>query len=198
MSDPAWPDIDATKLDAARRQLDAAIRLLFACDYALAVHTLAHAAFGVLKGVAEHRGATRVLDRAAEDATRYPKGKYWQDFNRVANFLKHSDKDPSGYLAGVPEEVNEALIFLCCEIYSDLSAILTPEIEGFALWFRSIDFADIEDVEEPFISWVSENQELLHAEDRETLLRIGADLVRRLRAHYHEKAQAHTSMGGHL
>lgn len=184
MTDVAWPEIELSKLDAARRQLDAAIRLLFANDDPVAVHTLAHAAFGVLKGIAEHRGGSRVLAHAAGEASRYSSGKYWLDFNLAGNFLKHSDKDPTGYLSGIPEEINEALIFLGAEIFRDLGASLTAEIEAFSLWYRAIDFTDIEGVEEPFISWVTENAERLHAEDRSSLLLIGADLLRRYQTHY--------------
>lgn len=194
MTDSAWPVIEATKLDAARRQLDVAIRLLFAREDALAVHTLAHAAFGVLKGIAKYRGVERVLKSAAVDASQWPKdsGNYLTEFNRVANFLKHGDKDPIASLTDIPEEINEALIFCGTEIYSDLGAIRTPEIEAFALWYHAIHFVDIENVEEPFISWVTENADHLHAENRKSLLVIGNDLLQRLQIHHRKKSRAAT------
>ena len=41
MSAAAWPEIQTTKLDAARRQLETAIALLFAGGDAISTHTLA-------------------------------------------------------------------------------------------------------------------------------------------------------------
>lgn len=184
MTDAVWPTIELSKLDAASRQLDVAVRLLFANEDPVAVHTLAHAAFGVLKGVAERRGGSRFLAHAAEEDSRNANGKFWRDFNRVGNFLKHGNEDPDGYLSDIPEEINEALIFLGTRIFRDLGASLTPEIEAFSLWYRAINFANVEDAKEPFLSWVAEHAELLHAEDRNSLLLIGADLLRRYQTHY--------------
>ena len=176
MSDPSWPDWQVTKLDAARRQLETAIRLLYAQDDAVSIHTLAHASFGILKGVAEHRNERRVLDAADELAAKDSKD-FWRGFNRTGNFFKHADKDPDGVLSDVPEEENEALISLAVEIYRNLGCRVTTEIETFYLWWRCIHFRGIDDVKEPFISWLKQNAPRLHAEDRSDLLKLGAELL---------------------
>ena len=56
-----------TKLEAASRQLDTAIRLFFSGGDAVSIHTLAAAAFNVFADIAEHRKVgvswrTRVRD----------------------------------------------------------------------------------------------------------------------------------------
>jgi len=182
-NEDAWPEFAVTKLDAARRQLDTAIWLLFEKADAVSIHTLAHAAFGILKNVAEHRKNGRVLEAADEIAEATSKNEFWNGFNRTGNFFKHGDRDPEGILSGVPEEENEALISLAVEIYNDIGCYATPEIESFYLWWRCINFQSIGDVKEPFISWLNENHDRLHAENRGELLDIGKDLLSRLNAH---------------
>ena len=176
MNDESWPDWQVTKLDAARRQLEAAIRLLFAQDDAVSIHTLAHASFGILKAVAEHRNERRVLDTTEELAAKDGKD-FWKGFNRTGNFFKHANKDPDGVLSGGPVEENEALISLAVEIYRNLGCLVTTEIETFYLWWRCIHFKGIDDVKEPFISWLRQNASRLHAEDRSELLKLGAELL---------------------
>ena len=44
------------KLEAARRQLDAAIRLTFSNEDALAIHTLAAAAYRIVRDILHRRG----------------------------------------------------------------------------------------------------------------------------------------------
>lgn len=177
----AWTDFEVTKLDAARRQLETAIWLLFENADAVSVYTLTFAAFGILKDVGKHRKVGRVLEVADEIAASTPKNEFWNAFNKTGNFFKHANKDPKGILSGVPEEENEALLSLAIEIYRDLECILTPEIESFYLWWRCINFQSIDDVKEPFISWLNTNHDRLHAQNRYELLNLGKDLLSCLR-----------------
>lgn len=181
MSVPAWPEIQSTKLDAARRQLETAISLLFSEGDAISIHTLAYAAFGILKDVATHRGVTKVLATAAVLAEAGKKGKFWKGFNRAGNFFKHADRDPVDVLSGVPEDENEALISIALSIYDGLGCIRSIELQAFSLWWSSINFQGIEDVEEPFISWLSTNHSRLHADTRKELLELGQELLHLLK-----------------
>ena len=181
MSKDSWPDFHVTKLDAARRNLDMAIRLLFEQADAVPVHTLAHASFGVLKGVAAHRGQTRILEAAKEISPNGEDKLFWKSFNQTGNFLKHGDNDPEGVLSGTPEEENEAVISLAVELYRDLNGEITPEINAFYLWWRCIHFADVDCFTEPFNSWLDENADRLHDEDRHKLLELGNSLLVLLR-----------------
>jgi hypothetical protein len=142
---------------------------------------LAHAAFGILKNVAEHRKKTGVLKAADEISAETSKKEFWNGFNRAGNFFKHGDKDPDGVLSGVPEEENEALLSIAVESYRDLGCLVTPEIESFYLWWRSINFQSIDDPKEPFISWLNANAFRLHADNRDELTSIGKELLRSLK-----------------
>lgn len=188
-NEEAWPDFEVTKLNAARRQLETAIWLLFEKADAVSIHTLAHAAFGILKNISEHRKVGRVLEVADEISGATSTGEFWKSFNRAGNFFKHADKDPDGVLSGVSEEENEALISLAIEMYRDLGCPVTPEIETFYLWWRCINFQSIDDVKEPFISWLNENYDCLHTENRGELLDIGKELLSCLKNNPHNVRQ---------
>lgn len=190
INEDAWPEFEVTKLDAARRQLETAIWRLFENADAVSIHTLAYAAFGILKNVAEHRKLGYVLEVADELAAATSTKNFWNSFNRTGNFFKHADKDPNGVLPGVPEEENEALISLAIKIYRDLGCLVTPEIETFYFWWRCINFQDIDDVKEPFISWLNENHDRLHAETRSELLNIGKELLSCIRDNAHSVRQS--------
>jgi hypothetical protein len=181
MSAAAWPEIQTTKLDAARRQLETAISLLFEGGDAISTHTLAYAAFGILKDVAAHRGATNVLASAEALAAAGKKGEFWKGFNRAGNFFKHADRDPDAVLIGMPEEENEALISIALSIYDDLGCIKSVDLRAFSLWWSCINFQDIDDVNEPFMSWLTANHDRLHADTRSELLELGQELLHLLK-----------------
>jgi hypothetical protein len=179
----AWPEIQSTKLDAARRQLETAISLLFAGGDAISTHTLAYAAFGILKDIAAHRGAKNVLAIAEALASAGKKGEFWKGFNRAGNFFKHADRDPDALLTGMPEEENEALISIAISIYDGLGCIKSIELQAFSLWWSCINFQGIDDVAEPFMSWLTENHERLHTDTRVELLELGEELLQLLKSH---------------
>jgi hypothetical protein len=76
-----------TKLEAAGRQLDSAIRMFFSNEDILAVHTVARAAFRILYDITKEGEAKVALDAHIK--------KVGVDrFNEETNFLKHADRDP--------------------------------------------------------------------------------------------------------
>ena len=185
MSVADWPEIQSTKLDAARRQLETAIGLLFSGGDAISTHTLVHAAFGVLKDVASHRGKMEVLATAEALAAAGKKGEFWKGFNRAGNFFKHAGRDPDAVLIGMPEEENEALIFIALSIYDGLGCPKTVELTAFELWWACINFQSIESVEQPFIAWLSANHGRLHSDTRHELLGLGQELLTLLKSQPH-------------
>lgn len=176
MSSDFSPEFQITKLDAACRQLDTAIQLLFEQGDSVSIHTLAHAAFGILKGVATHRRETQILDTAHALAAEGKSGDFWTGFNRAGNFFKHADKDPNGVFVGIQEE-NEALISIAVRIYLDLGCSITPQMTAFSLWWACINFRPIDNVKEPFRSWLNENHHRLYSDTRPDLLVLGYELL---------------------
>ena len=130
-------EIRTTKLEAARRQTDAAIRMLFGDEDAFAVHTVASAAFRILRDLAERHGN---VDWHEETKLRIRGGmerRFWRALDKAANFLKHADQDPDDTLE-VEEEVNDCAIFYCCVYYKSLASAASHEMNVFLAWISAM------------------------------------------------------------
>ena len=113
---------EITKLEAARRQLDCAIRLYVHEDDLLAVQTLAWAAFNVLIS----------YDKATNSGSAWAKAMRntpdtWS--REVANFLKHADRDADATIPCFPELLPELLLDFAARIYENLTRRRTREME---------------------------------------------------------------------
>ena len=90
-----WPTERITKLDAARRQLSVAIRLLLEDKDMLAVHTLVGAAHAVLERIALG-GKSRNTRKKLKDnifVRNDCRLAFTRHVNEARNFLKHADRD---------------------------------------------------------------------------------------------------------
>lgn len=160
--------LHVTKLAAAERQLRAAIRMYFAGEDELAIHTVASAAYRLLADLKAERGAEEAADTylttifyAVRDYRRgsLPEamksdpelmawvrglaeqlpiekdskieevsitlppravGDFWNKRNKVANFLKHADRDPRASIA-LDDVDNLLLLMQCFSAYKDLT-----------------------------------------------------------------------------
>ncbi len=125
------------KLEAARRNLAAAVRLFFERGDPIAIHTLAAAAQGVIRDVARGRGLayTSILhdhpDIPAESQ------KEWiKILNASRNFFKHADADLNGTLE-FDESANEILLLDACLVLSELSGHALSEANVYIGWFTT-------------------------------------------------------------
>jgi len=130
--------IKVTKLEAAQRQIDAAIRWLFKNEDPVAIHTIAAAGYRILKDLAE-KNNTQVW-QMMNQCIRPEMRDIWRREveNKAANFLKHADTDPDGVLDNVDEIINDLTLFSACILYDDLGHKFTPEMEGFVIWYSGI------------------------------------------------------------
>jgi hypothetical protein len=99
------------KLDAANRQLDFAIHLLFSGGDSVCIHTLAGAASILLSDLVEHHAPSKSWDRAAQESNRLSPGQYFGITRNAQNFLKHAKSDPAAIL-NFDEVETEELIML--------------------------------------------------------------------------------------
>lgn len=121
-------DMRVTKTQAAQRQIDVAVRMLFLEEDAIAVHTLASAAFRIVRDLSVHKTGDSLLSRFAEMIRPGKEKEFWKAINRPANFLKHADTDPNEVLEGVSEESNEMTLFMSSLLYVDLGNQATIEM----------------------------------------------------------------------
>lgn len=121
---------EISKLDAASRHVNGAIRLFLSNEDAVVVHTVAMAAFGILKDLAKNAGSPthKMFDHLIRPEK---KKEFWKLFKSNASFFKHADFDPDGRLPSFKEVQNENVIFLSCLYLHDLDAPPSPEVRAY-------------------------------------------------------------------
>ena len=125
--------VKVTKLEAAQRQVNAAIRMLFDGYDAVAVHTVTAAAHQIVRDICRHRkdveSYLRFTDWIAPDHEK----EFWGHVNRTANFLKHADKD-SEATHEFEDKVAEFQLLFCCVWLRDLGAADSFEVKTYLIW----------------------------------------------------------------
>lgn len=119
--------ITVDKTEAARRQVDAAIRMLFSNEDPVAIHTLASAAFRILSDLAGKRSDSHMQEFPQAMIKPGMGRKFWRQWNTPANFLKHAD-----------EEANEGILFMASLYYQDLGHQLTSEMITLVGWYTAM------------------------------------------------------------
>ena len=105
-----------TKLQAAQRQIDAGIWMLFRNDDPVAIHTVAMAALRILRDLVKQRGLEHPVDSMIRPGK---ENEFWCGVSSFANFFKHADRDPDDISDGFREEVNDAVLLLAAFTYYD-------------------------------------------------------------------------------
>jgi hypothetical protein len=125
------------KMEAARRQLRAALELWFGDGDPVAIHTLARAAHEVLSDVAEHLGMSHLtfdthasaIAKTFDASTR----EVHQLIKGPGNFFKHADLDPDAEIH-FDEGWNASLLIVCVGCLMHLDRDLSIVEHGF--WTR--------------------------------------------------------------
>lgn len=130
--------IKINKSEAARRQVDAAIRMLYSAEDPVGIHTLAMAGFQILRDLASQRDDSYMEKVIGLMIKPDKKEAFWGAMNSFSNFLKHADRDPDGIHDGVDEEVNDVTLFVACLYYQDLGHQFTPEMSAHVGWFTAL------------------------------------------------------------
>jgi hypothetical protein len=123
-----------SKLEAARRQLDTAIKLYFDNEDSLSVHTLAYASFRLLFDLYPNfsgDGYAAKIDEMIQSIG-------WTQFNATANFLKHADRDADQLLDNHDAEHVEGTIGFACCLYRRITGDFTPLMRGFDCWTEAL------------------------------------------------------------
>lgn len=122
-----------SKLDAARRQMNEAIRFFFEQRDTIAIHTLAAAAAQVLQDLCKAQGIETFLRNA--NLIRPDKRKFWRQLLKASeNFFKHADRDPEATHDFRPGST-EFVIFDATLMYPLLTKRQTYEGAVFQSWF---------------------------------------------------------------
>lgn len=124
-----------SKLDAAKRQLETAIRLYFSEGDPVSIHTLAAAAYDVIHDITAKRGAEPMLlkDRMLDYVKPEYKKMLGEKLNAAANFFKHADRDPEATLDFNPD-MSELHILDACSQYRRLTGEFPPLFQIYQTW----------------------------------------------------------------
>jgi hypothetical protein len=168
--------IKTNKSEAAQRQIDAAVRMLFAGEDPLACATVAGAANRLVRDLAEHSKANRTYETLKAVIKPGMEKDFWKVYNSIPNFLKHAEKDADDVLE-FEEEWIDLTLFHSAGVYRDLGFEITPEMYAITtivvvqnpklLTFPPEEAAKLEPVIRAFAGT-----------SREEYLRMGPDLVR--------------------
>lgn len=124
-----------SKLDAARRQLHVAIRMYFNHGDIVAMHTLAAAAFSVVKNMLDANNSNDSPTQWVNEIISPENRKlFWSKLNATANFLKHANQDPDTFHEFSPIET-ENLLFMAAYHYRRLTEDDTPETRFMVNWY---------------------------------------------------------------
>lgn len=128
-------NLKISKLDAAKRQLEIAIRLFFSNGDPVSIHTLTAAAYNVLKDLNKQRGGAPMLIK--EKIHNYIIKDKLKEFkkliNKAENFFKHADKNHEATIDFNPDQ-SELLMLDACFTYSDLSGEFPPLFKLYQVW----------------------------------------------------------------
>jgi len=118
----ATATVHINKLSAAKRQIQAAIRMFFQPEDELAVHTIAAAAYGLLKDIKKDRGMSEAADAHLTSIFYVVR-----DFRR-GTLPMHMTEDP-GFMAEVRRLADQLVPITADSKLSDVKVSIGPELE---------------------------------------------------------------------
>lgn len=125
-----------SKLDAAKRQLETAIRIYFYSGDPVSIHTLTAAAYNVIRDINKQRGGAKLF--AKEAFMDYVKEGHEKEvrelINKAENFFKHADRDHDSTIEFNSAQ-SELLMFEACSVYGKLSSEFPPLFKLYQGWF---------------------------------------------------------------
>lgn len=173
-------NIRVNKIEAARRQIDVAIKLLFGNEDPIAIHTLASAAFRILRDISNKKTDSKMKQCLKAIIRPNMEKEFWNKMNKPANFFKHADKDHDAILDNVDEKINDSMLVMACLYYKDLGYQCTVEMRVLLSWYTAIypDFFK----DNKYLANISTNQpNSLRYESRIKQIDFGYQLLQRVR-----------------
>lgn len=140
--------IHISKIDAAKRQLDVAIRLLFDGVDPVAVHTLVGAASIIISNLVENIHPQNNWDKFAQEANGITAAKYFSIMREPQNFLKHAHYDATASMDFDPKDT-ESLAFWAALNLGNFGE-LSMEASVLQLWYLACNAPNLESNIEPY------------------------------------------------
>lgn len=134
--------VQVAKLEAASRQLNAAIALLFEGHDPIVVHTLAVAASNIFSDVLDKKvGAQSWREKLRVDHG-LSQAEVRDVMHSAWNFFKHGERDPEGMLEYNERECEHLIFFATLEC-GELQPT-SIQMQTFQLWFLALGALDLD------------------------------------------------------
>lgn len=140
--------VHLSKLDAARRQLKVAIRLLFDDEDPVAVHTLVGAASVIITDLVEKHHPNKSWDRFAQEANKISASEYFQVMRRPQNFLKHARDDHTATFDFDPKDTESVAFWAVMNLAN--FGTLSMEESVLQLWYLACHAPTLDPRVEPY------------------------------------------------
>lgn len=132
--------IEITKLKAAERQINCAVRMFFNSEDSIAVHTLVGAAMNIFYDLSENLLKESSWEAKISEDNGLSKRDFLKKVRKYQNFFKHADKDPG---SGIGFNMNETeeLIFISRLNWGNLHSnkqSLSVELSVFQIWYIAV------------------------------------------------------------
>ena len=122
-----------TKFDVAERQLFQAVKMFFAEEDAVSIHTLSEAAGQILHDIGKSKGVLSLV--RDYDGIRPERKKEWLAAVFASrNYFKHADKD-ADRIHEFKSVFNDFSLFDAINMHSNLKKRWAPESLIFTIWF---------------------------------------------------------------
>lgn len=123
-----------SKLEAAERQLDQAIRLFFARADAVSIHTLATSAYQIITDICKHKGIKREIEDSEVLEEFGIKRELLNSIRQPQNFFKHADKDHE-HTVNLNPMLTVVFMMSAVQYLLSLRPRPTAECDVFRTWF---------------------------------------------------------------
>lgn len=123
-----------SKLDAAKRELEHAIKLFFNYADFVIIHLTSSAALDVLRGLGKEAGIVSFRDELMQRIKKDKQKVVMDKLNEAYNFFKHASKDPNKIIKFNPE-ASTFVMWESISLYHKLSGELTGLMFAFNGWF---------------------------------------------------------------
>jgi hypothetical protein len=141
-----------TKLDAAERQIVAAVQLLFSGGDPVAVYALAAAARELTTTLCEKRGLPSLIDAMHDEHPHMERAEIIQWATKHANFFRGVDRDADGGLEGFEDTYADDILFIAVFDFGRLRGSKPVEADAYELWFFAmrglLEVLNLEEIEE--------------------------------------------------
>ncbi|OGH91522.1 MAG: hypothetical protein A2534_02355 [Candidatus Magasanikbacteria bacterium RIFOXYD2_FULL_39_9] len=132
---PEEADINLSKIDVSRRQLDHALKLFFFNGDPIVIHVLTSNAHEVLHSLGKKTGIKSFIkDDIYEMVKPEKKDHFLKVINAPRNFFKHSNNDGEKTIL-FSEDKNHHLLWDACQLYIKLTKETTDIIQTYINWF---------------------------------------------------------------